>query len=172
MSYVATQAVLTAAFNVVAGTGLAYLAIAFVISAIRFWHECVVTDADMDSLNPQHVEQLQDDEAAIGCGQTATVTSCHSAEQSQDDTDINLASLEQFDAKYGQIAEPAITDMCQVLPFSRPQPEQQEDYSTWTVPELRSLFNRKGLAWRNAASDGKHLRKQEMLNILMEVQAA
>ncbi|MEM9220729.1 MAG: hypothetical protein AAGD25_41230 [Cyanobacteria bacterium P01_F01_bin.150] len=138
MSYEIAQAILTAAFNIVSISGISYVAIAFIISAIRHWQQSAV-DADMDSPNPQQVEQIQDDNAPIGRVQTA---------------------------------KPVINDMCQIVPFARSQPKQTiEDYSTWSVAELRLLLNRRGISWRNVHGKGKHMRKAEMLNVLAELDA-
>ena len=151
MTYATAQHALTFAFNAVAIVGMVYLTLAFIAGAIaRF------IAIGEESPNPQEVEQLRND-----------------------NDEVTLEELDEFDIRMAEIAlqfedeaqEPEIhiTDLCNVLPFTRRQQPEVEDYSTWTVPELRSLFNRKGWAWRNAGCDGKHLRKAEMLNLLMEV---
>ena len=87
-----------------------------------------------------------------------------------EDMDINIAELNAWDQRFAAFSLPTLED--HIVPFIRPQQQSIEDYSTWTVAQLRSLFNRNGLKWRNAGGDGKHLRKVDMINRLLEVNVA
>ena len=106
------------------------------------------------------MEQLQDD----------IVTGDMQPVDADPDLDITLEELQAWDQRPAVVtSRPSIED--RIVPFVRPQ-HPAKDYSSWTVAELRSLFNRKGLAWLNAGANGKHLRKADMVNILLEVNAA
>lgn len=156
MDFTATQTVLTIAFNTVSVTAIAFITTSFVIEAVARWQAI-----GQESQRPQDVEQLQDD----------IVTGDMQPVDDDPDLDITLDELQAWDQRLAVVASrPTMED--RIVPFVRPQRQPVEDYSTWTVAELRSLFNSKGLAWRNAGADGKHLRKQEMLNRLIEVNAA
>ena len=92
MVYASAQSVLTSAFNIIAIAGI----------GIYRWCDRSI---DMDSPNPQEVEQLQDDD------------------------DITMAELDEFDARMAEIGlqfidgeeeVERITDMRNVLPFQCP----------------------------------------------------
>ncbi|HEY9664007.1 MAG TPA: hypothetical protein V6C65_36615 [Allocoleopsis sp.] len=61
-----------------------------------------------------------------------------------------------------------------VVPFVRPTKRQQQaiDWNTLTPYQLRSECQKRGIRWRNARPDGKHLRKEEMVQALSQSVAA
>lgn len=147
MNFATTQTVLTITFNAIATVGIAYLTFAFVVEAVARWNAI-----GQEAQRPQDVEQLQDD----------IVTDDMQPVVQTPDLDITLDELQEWDQRLAIVtSQPTMED--RIIPFIHPKT---------TVAKLRSLFSRKGLTWRNAGIDGKHLRKADMVRLLMEVSAA
>lgn len=155
MDFTTTQTVLSIAFNTVSVAAIAFTASAFIVKAMGRW-QAIGQEAQC----PQDLEQLQDD----------IITDDMQPVHGNPDLDITLEELQAWDQRLAVISRPSMED--RIVPFVRPLRQPVEDYSTWTVAELRSLFNRKGMKWRNAGANGKHLRKADMGNILSEGNAA
>jgi hypothetical protein len=67
-------------------------------------------------------------------------------------------------------SEPAFMDS--VVPFVRPQPKVQANWASKNPYQLRTECQLRGIKWRNAGKNGKHLRKAEMIAALEAVGGA